>query len=46
MACPDDQMAREQAFHQALATVDGFDIGSDGGLELRSAGAVVIRARR
>jgi len=46
MACPDDQMEREQAFHQALATVDGFDIGSDGGLELRSAGAVVIRARR
>ncbi len=46
MACPEDQMAREQAFHQALASVDGFDIGADGALELRSAGVVVIRARR
>jgi heat shock protein HslJ/uncharacterized lipoprotein YbaY len=46
MACPEDQMAREQAFHQALASIDGFDIGADGGLELRSAGAVVIRAGR
>jgi len=46
MACPEDQMAREQAFHQALASVDGFDVGADGGLELRSAGVVVIRARR
>jgi heat shock protein HslJ/uncharacterized lipoprotein YbaY len=46
MACPEDQMAREQAFHQALASVDGFDIGAGGALELRSAGAVVIRAGR
>jgi heat shock protein HslJ/uncharacterized lipoprotein YbaY len=46
MACPDDQMAREQAFHQALASVDGFDIAADGGLDLRAAGSVVIRARR
>jgi len=46
MACPEDQMAREQAFHQALASVDGFDIGADGGLDLRAAGAVVIRATR
>jgi heat shock protein HslJ/uncharacterized lipoprotein YbaY len=46
MACPDDQMAREQAFHQALASVDGFDFAADGALELRSAGTVVIRARR
>lgn len=46
MACPEDQMAREQAFHRALSSVDGFDIGADGALELRSAGVVMVRALR
>ncbi len=46
MACEEAQMAVEQAFHQALATVDGFDIGADGALELRAAGVVAIRAAR
>jgi heat shock protein HslJ len=46
MACPDDQMAVEQAFLGGLTTVSRFDIAADGALELYAADRVVIRARR
>ena len=46
MACPEDQMAVEQAFLGGLTTVSRFDIAADGALELYAADRVVIRARR
>ncbi|ENO86145.1 META domain-containing protein [Thauera linaloolentis] len=46
MACAPALMEEEQRFHAALATVDGFGIAADGGLELQSAEKAVIRARR
>ena len=46
MACPEDQMAVEQAFLSGLTTISRFDIAPDGALELYAADRVVIRARR
>jgi heat shock protein HslJ len=46
MACPEDQMAVEQAFLSGLTTISRFDIAADGALELYAADRVVIRARR
>ena len=46
MACPEDQMAVEQAFLGGLTTISRFDIAADGALELYAADRVVIRARR
>lgn len=46
MACPEDLMSLEQAFHKALKAVDRFDFATDGALELLAGDAVVIRARR
>jgi heat shock protein HslJ len=46
MACPEDQMAVEQAFLSGLTTISRFDIAADGALELFAADRVVIRARR
>jgi heat shock protein HslJ len=46
MACPDDQMAVEQAFLGGLTTITRFDIGPDGALVLYSGDTPVIRAQR
>lgn len=46
MMCPDDEMAVEQAFLAALARVDAVAAAAGGGLDLRSAGRVVIAATR
>ena len=46
MACESRAMEEERRFMVAAATVSGFAIATDGGLELRAGERVVMRARR